>query len=56
VLEPYSDEEKKFVIALLKKYSPGLFSQDDEHLISIMRNDFLERLPSKKDKNLTNAK
>jgi hypothetical protein len=50
VLEPYSEEEKKFIISLLKKYSPGLFSQDDEHLISIMRGDFLEGLPVKKDK------
>ena len=56
MLEPYSDEEKRFVVALLKKYSPGLFSQDDEHLISIMRSDFLEGLPSKKDKKLSNAK
>ena len=37
MLEPYSDEEKKYIISLLKKYSPGLFSQDDENMVSIMR-------------------
>ena len=36
MLEPHSDEEKKYILELLKKYAPGVLSQDDEDMISIM--------------------
>ena len=36
MLEPYSDEEKKYIMHLVKKYLPGFSIQEDEDGATIM--------------------
>jgi hypothetical protein len=36
MLEPYSEEEKCYIIKLVKKYAPGVLSQDDKNMVSFM--------------------